>query len=133
MKKHSKVLIALAVIASMFTVTAYAKDIKFSITKSDGATAITTNTKDRTQNSWLITNSDTSYSNFIAGEDVIGFRVRNTSKTAMSSYHTFTNFVKNYALPYTKTPTQGQTLVLWSQIDSTGDYSIINFEGKWFT
>lgn len=114
-----------------FNATAYAKTIAFEINKSDGAILVTTNTKDLSGSEWKISNSNTTYSNFIENSDVIGFRTRNTSGTALSAYHTFSKFVYRYSLPYTTTPATGQTLRLHSQVDSTGQYNNIKFEGEW--
>ena len=107
MKKHFKFFIALIALVSMFTVTAYAKATPFNISKDDGNQYITDNTKDRTDNVWLITISTStppSYTDwwpFTPNVDVVGYRVRKyagwgVSSTAMSNYHTFTNYVTNY-------------------------------------
>ena len=86
MKKLSKVMIATALIASMFTITAYAKNIGFSATRTSAL--VTSNTKDRTQNTWLITNTNMNNSQYFQTGDVIDFRIRSnpykTSTNAMS-------------------------------------------------
>ena len=136
MKKLSKVVIATALIASMFTITAYAKPLHFYITKSNGVQMVQTNKKDRTDSKWLITNSNTSYSDFVENSDVIGFKVKDYTDyhigNSMSSYHTFSRFVNNWPLSYTTVPIMRQDLALNAQIDSKGAYNYIHFEGAWY-
>ena len=76
MKKTFKILIALAMVSSMFTVTAHAQPLKFYVTKSMGVKTVQTNTKDISGSTFWITNSNTSYSNFVENDDVIGFKVK---------------------------------------------------------
>ncbi len=143
MKKHSKVLVAIAVISSMFTVTAYAKDIRFDIKRDTNQSAesasicVAHNTKDRIPDSWLITNSNSSYSTFVSGQDAIGFRVRSTETggngTAMSDYFVVKTFVTNRAYVYTKVPDRGHTVYLHALVDSTSKHKSFWYDGKWFT
>lgn len=76
MKKTFKLLIVLAMVSSIFTVTAQTRSLNFYIIKSMEIQTVQTNTKDRTDYKWTITNSDTSVSNFIEDEDIIGFKVK---------------------------------------------------------
>ncbi len=129
MKK--KILIFTLLMAFAFSTTAFAKDITFTITKSQGAVQVATNSKDLSGSTWYISNFDSADSDFIEGEDVIGFKAFTASGTAVSTYHTFGNFVNRYPLSYTSTPSTGASLYLNAQVDSTGAYSSITFDGEW--
>lgn len=135
MKKLSKVMIATALIASMFTITAYAKDIGFSATRTSAL--VKSNTKDRTQNTWLITNTNMNNSQYFQTGDVIDFRIRSnpykTSTNAMSDVMMVSSFVTNYAYPYTVIPTSHQTVYLFAQVDSSSARNSFKYSGKWFT
>lgn len=113
--------------------TCFAKDIKFQITRSQGVQQVTTNTKDLSGSEWKISNIKTAYSNFVEDKDVIGFKAKRASGASASAYHTFSKFVYRYSLPYTSTPSQGETLKLNTQIDSKGKYDTIKFEGEWIS
>jgi hypothetical protein len=113
------------------SVTAFAKTIQFEIYRSDGVVWVASNTKDLS-GSKRIYLFDTSSSNFIEDEDVIGFRVKNPAGTvSYSDYHRFSRFVDEYPLSYITTPTKGASLRLNSQIDSKGKYDYIKFDGEW--
>lgn len=113
--------------------TCFAKDIKFQITRIQGVQQVTTNTKDLSGSEWKISNIKTAYSNFVEDKDVIGFKAKRASGASASAYHTFSKFVYRYSLPYTSTPSQGETLRLNTQIDSKGKYETIKFEGEWIS
>lgn len=113
--------------------TCFAKGITFNITKSEGVKRVATNTKDLAGSEWKISNLDTTYSDFIEDEDVIGFKVKNASDTPVSRYHTFSKFVYRYPLPYTSTPGQGSSLKLNAQIDSRGQHNSIAYDGEWIS
>lgn len=136
-KKCFKILAILLVLAIFFAATVYAKDFNFFISRVSGTNGkmwVTSNTRDRTADSWLIAISDDSTATFNAGKDVIGFRVWNADKSsAVSAYHRFTNHVTNYALPYTTVPDSGDTLWLRAQVDDTSYNSNFYIVGKWFT
>lgn len=133
MSKTTKIIVILLVLISLFTMVAEAKDITI-MALTNTARFITFNTKDRTQDTWLITILNEYPSTFEAGADVVGFRLWDESQTTrISNYHYFTNFVTNYQLPYTVTPEQGDTLWLRAQADSTSESIGFNVIGKWFT
>lgn len=142
MKTRIKIIAVILLIAAMFANTAYAKDITFGVTpnageNSNGKVWVTYNTKDRSKNSWLITNIDNTAAGsnwFVAYSDVVGFRMYGSDKsTTISNYHYFTRYVENYALPYTSTPSSKATVWLKAQADSSSARSSFLFKGKWFT
>lgn len=117
---------------SMFTVTASAMPIHFYLYKGDKDYEV--NTKNRTADNWLISiyepTGDSIY-NFVAGQTVVGFRIRNTSQTSMSDYVTVSSFVNNKAYPYTTVPGDNQTIRLYCQVDSTSKLPYVSFDGDW--
>ncbi len=133
MKK--KLMSALLVATLVFgSITASAKSISFNISKDDGAVSVATNTKDLSGSYFQISNLDTEYSNFIEDKDVIGFKVKNSAgTTSYSAYHTFSKFVYRHSLSYTTTPSSGASLKLNAQVDSTGLFNNIKFEGEWIS
>lgn len=135
MKKKLSFMSAFLLAALVFgSITASAMDIQFGIYRSDGVVWVASNTKDLSGSNFQISNLDTDYSNFIEGADVIGFRVKNPAGTvSYSAYHTFSNFVNRYSLPYTTTPTSGANLRLNAQVDSAGQYDYIQYDGEWIS
>ena len=131
--KKFLVLLIILVLTISLGLTAFAKPISFEIKRSQGARCIADNTKDLTGSQWQISNMNTAKSDFVAGYDVIGFRTRNPSGSALSDYHTFSKFVYRYSLPYTSTPAKGAALKLHTQIDSKGYFDFINFDGEWIS
>lgn len=133
-KKFSFMAVSLLGILVFGSVTASAKSIQFNISRSDGVVWVASNTKDLYVDEFKISNQNTAYSNFIEGQDVIGFRVKNPAGTvSYSSYHTFSRFVYRYTMPYVSAPYQGADLRLNSQIDSLGQYNNIKFDGEWIS
>lgn len=135
MKKKLSFMSAFLLAALVFgSMTASAMSIQFDITRSDGVVWVASNTKDLSGSNFQISNTDTAYSDFVEGEDVIGFRVKNPAGTvSYSGYHTFSNFVYRYSLPYTTTPAMSASLRLNAQIDSEGQYDSISYEGEWIS
>lgn len=132
MKNRIKVIAVLMLIAVLFAMPASALDITVTVTPT--SQKIATNTKDRTQASWLITIFEPQASTyFTEGRDVLGVRIRNTSGSAMTSYFTFDEYVTNRANIYTTVPTQGQTICLHAQSDDSGINIPFTWDGKWFT
>lgn len=123
---------ALATLGSM---TAFAKPISFDIYRTDGVIQVASNTKDVTGDYFRISNFKPAESYyFIEDKDVIGFRVKNPAGTiSYSKYHTFSKFVDRYPLKYLSTPAMRASLRLNSQIDSTGQYDFIRFTGEWIS
>lgn len=123
---------------SMFTVTVSAKDIHFYLTKGEKDTEV--NTKDRTQNTWLITvdqPTGQSIYNFVECQTVVGFRIRSSAAggagTSMSDYVTISRFVTNKAYSYTTVPSQGASIYLHCQINSSSKLPYVSFDGKWYS
>ena len=132
MKRCIKVIAILMLVVAVFAIPASALDVTVRVTPT--AQVVATNTKDRTQDSWLITiyeSDDANY--FIEGLDVLGVRIRNTSGSAMTDYFTFDECVTNYANVYTTVPYQGQTIKLHAQSDDSGTNVPFIWNGKWFT
>lgn len=133
-KKVSFMMVFLLAFLVFGSITASAKVIQFEIYRSDGAVWVASNTKDLSGSNFQISNLDTAYSNFVENEDVIGFRVKDPAGTvSYSGYHKFSKFVYRYAIPYTSTPGLGASLRLNSQIDSTGQYDYIQYDGEWIS
>lgn len=133
MRKKLKFMVALAVIASMFTITAQAKDFAFKITTKSVSQKVAENQRDRTAATWLLTNSNSSSSTFVVGTHVVDFRVRDLSRNPMSEVIQVRTFITNKAYPYTTTPINNQPLLLYAQLDESSTASSVTCYGKWFT
>lgn len=133
--KLSKILIAVATIASMFTMTVYAKEVNCTLTRD--AQNHQSNTKDRTANTWLMTNTNMNSTEYFQSGDIALFRIRATptggTNTAMSDNMVVKSFITNYAYPYTVTPVQGQSLYLFGQVGEESARPTFKYFGKWFT
>jgi|GEM_PF-3016527 len=134
MKKFSFMMGLLVSVFVFGSITSFAMDISFDIDRSDGVVWVASNTKDLSGSQFMISNLDTSYSNFVEDSDVIGFKVKNPAGTvSYSGYHTFSKFVYRYNLTYTTTPAMNSSLRLNSQIDSQGLYDNIRYDGEWIS
>jgi len=131
-KKAAILTIFMAAVLTVGSIPAFAKDISFSIYKTNGEITVDTNTKDLSGSTWYISNQNKGGSNFIEDKDVIDFRVMNSSaSSAYSGYHSFSKFVDRYPLLYTTTPSMGTSLTLRALVDNNGQYNYIHYVGEW--
>lgn len=104
---------------------------KFSFTsKTQKKQTVSYAKEDNEQNAY-VTLLDTSYSDFIDGEDVFGCRIRRKSNDNAVTKYKKIKKVGKYVLPYTKTGYKNVEYYLRGQIDSTGEYDVLHVQGKW--
>lgn len=132
--KKTRLVAAFLLICSVFSISAGAADLDFGIRKVDGAKWVRDNTKDLSGNYWYLSNYDIGDSNFVAGKDIVGFRVWNGAKDrAYSEYEIISDFTHEQPFPYSTTPNMYSSLWLRSQVDSNSYYSGCHYVGAWLT
>ena len=131
LRKAIVLLIALAICAGGSIASASGHKLSFDFSNKSQAKKTAAYAKNDNEQNAYVTIKNSNDSDFVAGEDVFGCRVRRASDDAFMTEYTLTKKFITYKLPYTKKGYKGKKYYLRGKIDSTGAYPFLSVRGLW--
>lgn len=132
MKKMTVLLLVCGILFGTMSVSAASQSFVYVFSSKNQLRDTASYAKEDSEQNAYVTNYKEGLSNFDAGVDVWGCRVRKTSNDNAMTNYTLTKNLTTYRLPYTSTGYAGTTYFLRAQIDSSSPYSSLTVQGRWF-
>ncbi len=121
-RKIKRTILAVMICNMLFTIPTFAANkFEFTFTDLNNHEYPTTWLKDGTSNYYKITLNKYNglKANTMSSTNIFGCRVKDKSiSPTVDVYHTFSNYVSDYKITYTTTPSRGDTMALAAKKDS---------------
>lgn len=134
MKLKRKLAIALLVVTMLGTGSALAANHLYSFVIPNVVQNVFTPIypKSDSEPNWYLSIDSSDPDNNLSSTNIFGVRARKSTTTAASAYHTFSNFVTSYAMPYTISVSTGTNIYMAGKKDDTSTSSeALYVSGYW--